>query len=71
MVDKDENQRRSKASSFLRSNVSRLIKAAKKNGIPISRVEISPDKIVIFSGDPVPETNTSPLENWRAQRGSR
>jgi hypothetical protein len=50
-------------SPFRESDVTRAIRAAKKAGVEIARVEIEPGKITVIVGKPEPEQATD-LDKW-------
>jgi hypothetical protein len=61
------------AQTFTQSDVTKAIKAAVRAGLPVARVEISPEgRIIVIAGKAAPEQDAAPqtpLEEWRAQRG--
>ena len=56
--------------SIRQADISRAVKGAQAAGLKVDRVEIEGGKIVLYSGEH-PAADLSPLESWRARRGSR
>lgn len=50
--------------------ISRAVKGAQAAGLKVGRVEIEGGKIVLYSEEQA-AADLSPLESWRARRGSR
>jgi hypothetical protein len=55
--------------NFKQADVVKAIKAAQKAGLPVARVEISPDgRIVVIAGKAGPDQDVASTNEWDAVR---
>ena len=59
-------------SAFTQTDVARAVKGARDAGLDVGIVEVTPDGTIRVSvGADKPETDSTPLENWKAKRNAR
>ncbi|QGY01611.1 hypothetical protein MMSR116_06650 [Methylobacterium mesophilicum SR1.6/6] len=61
----------SRRKSFTKTAITRAVAGMQAAGLKVTGLEISPDKVVIHSGQPTKSDSANPLDVWRAKRDAR